>query len=161
MLFQNRVANILNLNTYINEMIEFINKTYWSYWNISFWIFIICLYFLFISRGTLYKGTLDCLFKTVRQEGFFALYKGFLPIWARMVSWPTIFIPEFNPTQVTCLFIISYSALTIYILLLITCIKQFAFYLYDILGIVGYILFSSVFKHPSVCLFNCTCTLLN
>ena len=38
------------------------------------------------GRGTLYKGSLDCLVKTVRQEGFFALYKGFLPIWARMVG---------------------------------------------------------------------------
>jgi len=30
-------------------------------------------------------SSFDCLVKTVRAEGFWALYKGFLPIWARMV----------------------------------------------------------------------------
>lgn len=38
------------------------------------------------GRGLLYKSSIDCLLKSVRQEGFFSLYKGFLPIWARMVS---------------------------------------------------------------------------
>jgi hypothetical protein len=40
-----------------------------------------CLYF----RGLLYTGSLDCLIKTATQEGVMALYKGFIPIWLRMV----------------------------------------------------------------------------
>ena len=38
------------------------------------------------GQGLLYKSSLDCLLKCVKQEGFGGLYKGFLPIWARMVS---------------------------------------------------------------------------
>jgi len=37
-------------------------------------------------RGIMYSSSLDCLVETVRVEGFWALYKGFLPIWARMVN---------------------------------------------------------------------------
>ena len=47
---------------------------------------------LLILRGLLYSGSVDCLVKTVRQEGFLALYKGLLPIWTRMVRNP-------NPTE--------------------------------------------------------------
>lgn len=36
-------------------------------------------------RGLFYKSSLDCLLKTVHEEGFMALYKGFVPIWTRMV----------------------------------------------------------------------------
>ncbi|XP_071132309.1 mitochondrial uncoupling protein 4-like [Mytilus edulis] len=54
------------------------------------------------GRGTLYKGTLDCLFKTVRQEGFFALYKGFLPIWARMAPWSLTFWISFEGIRKLC-----------------------------------------------------------
>lgn len=43
------------------------------------------------GRGLLYKGTLDCFAKTVRQEGFLALYKGFVPIWTRMGPWSLTF----------------------------------------------------------------------
>ncbi|UYV81065.1 SLC25A27 [Cordylochernes scorpioides] len=38
------------------------------------------------GRGLLYTSSIDCLLKTIRTEGFPALYKGFVPIWARMVS---------------------------------------------------------------------------
>lgn len=31
-----------------------------------------------------YKGALDCLLKTVRYEGIAALYKGFIPNYARI-----------------------------------------------------------------------------
>jgi len=41
--------------------------------------------------GLLYSGSIDCLTKTVRQEGFFALYKGLVPIWARMAPWSLVF----------------------------------------------------------------------
>ncbi|KAK3090378.1 hypothetical protein FSP39_011327 [Pinctada imbricata] len=43
------------------------------------------------GRGLLYKGSVDCLVKTVQQEGFMALYKGFVPIWGRMAPWSLIF----------------------------------------------------------------------
>ncbi|XP_064478671.1 mitochondrial uncoupling protein 4-like [Ornithodoros turicata] len=43
------------------------------------------------GRGLLYKSPLDCLMKTVRGEGFIALYKGFFPIWARMAPWSFTF----------------------------------------------------------------------
>ncbi|XP_078611630.1 mitochondrial uncoupling protein 4-like isoform X1 [Branchiostoma floridae x Branchiostoma japonicum] len=39
-----------------------------------------------MGRGTLYRSSVDCLVKTVRHEGFLALYKGFIPIWGRLVS---------------------------------------------------------------------------
>ncbi|XP_018645037.1 mitochondrial uncoupling protein, putative [Schistosoma mansoni] len=37
------------------------------------------------GSGLLYAGVIDCFRKTVRNEGFSALYKGFFLIWARMV----------------------------------------------------------------------------
>ena len=40
---------------------------------------------LYNQNGNLYKGVFDCLIKTVRSEGFFALYKGFLPHLARIL----------------------------------------------------------------------------
>lgn len=43
------------------------------------------------GRGLLYKSPLDCLMKTLRGEGFAALYKGFFPIWARMAPWSFTF----------------------------------------------------------------------
>jgi len=36
------------------------------------------------GTGLYYKNSLDCLQKTVKNEGFFALYKGFIPIWMRL-----------------------------------------------------------------------------
>jgi len=38
-----------------------------------------------------YQGTLDCWAKTVRGEGFAALYKGFLPGWMRLGPWQLVF----------------------------------------------------------------------
>ncbi|KAK7112433.1 mitochondrial uncoupling protein 4-like isoform X1 [Littorina saxatilis] len=43
------------------------------------------------GKGLLYKGSIDCLVKTVKKEGFLALYKGLLPIWARMAPWSIVF----------------------------------------------------------------------
>lgn len=43
------------------------------------------------GRGLHYHSTLDCLVKTVKSEGFWALYKGFLPIWSRMAPWSLTF----------------------------------------------------------------------
>ncbi|CAH0603575.1 unnamed protein product [Chrysodeixis includens] len=39
----------------------------------------------------IYTGTIDCLLRTVRSEGFLALYKGFIPTWLRMGPWNIIF----------------------------------------------------------------------
>ncbi|CAH0043034.1 unnamed protein product [Clonostachys solani] len=40
---------------------------------------------LYNQNGNLYKGVFDCLSKTIRTEGFFAIYKGFLPHLARIL----------------------------------------------------------------------------
>ncbi|CAI4218095.1 unnamed protein product [Parascedosporium putredinis] len=40
---------------------------------------------LYNQNGNLYKGVVDCFMKTVRTEGFFAIYKGFLPHLSRIL----------------------------------------------------------------------------
>ncbi|VDL64787.1 unnamed protein product [Nippostrongylus brasiliensis] len=39
----------------------------------------------------LYSGCIDCFVKIVRHEGFFSLYKGFLPSYIRMAPWSLTF----------------------------------------------------------------------
>ncbi|KAG6403610.1 hypothetical protein SASPL_135836 [Salvia splendens] len=39
---------------------------------------------------SVYKGTVDCFFKTLKTEGLFAFYKGFLPNFGRLGSWNVI-----------------------------------------------------------------------
>ncbi|KAL4239653.1 hypothetical protein ACF0H5_000460 [Mactra antiquata] len=43
------------------------------------------------GRPVLYKNSIECLIKTVRQEGIMALYKGFLPNYCRLGPWLTTF----------------------------------------------------------------------
>lgn len=43
------------------------------------------------GRGILYSSSIDCLKKTVKCEGLWALYKGFIPIWMRMAPWSLTF----------------------------------------------------------------------
>ncbi|XP_042210182.1 mitochondrial uncoupling protein 4-like isoform X3 [Homarus americanus] len=43
------------------------------------------------KRGLLYRNSLDCLMKTIHNEGFWALYKGFIPCWLRMGPWSLTF----------------------------------------------------------------------
>nr|XP_006815881.1 PREDICTED: mitochondrial uncoupling protein 4-like [Saccoglossus kowalevskii] len=43
------------------------------------------------GRGLLYKSSIDCLLQAYKNEGFFALYKGFIPTWARMAPWSLTF----------------------------------------------------------------------
>ncbi|XP_038065028.1 mitochondrial uncoupling protein 4-like [Patiria miniata] len=43
------------------------------------------------GRGLLYRSSIDCLLKCVHNEGFWTLYKGFFPIWARMAPWSLTF----------------------------------------------------------------------
>ena len=39
----------------------------------------------------IYKSSIDCAVKTIRSEGFLALYKGFVPAFTRMGPWNVIF----------------------------------------------------------------------
>jgi solute carrier family 25 (mitochondrial uncoupling protein), member 27 len=48
------------------------------------------------GRGTLYKGTMDCLRTTIENEGAAALYKGWLPTWMRMAPWSLAFFLSFE-----------------------------------------------------------------
>lgn len=48
------------------------------------------------GNGLLYKGAIDCLQQTIGKEGFFALYKGFLPVWIRMAPWSLTFWLSFE-----------------------------------------------------------------
>lgn len=43
-----------------------------------------------LAGSPLYKGTLDGLMQTWKNEGFFALYKGFWPNWLRLGPWNII-----------------------------------------------------------------------
>lgn len=38
-----------------------------------------------------YKGVIDCYAKTIRQNGFMAIYRGFIPTWMRLGPWHLIF----------------------------------------------------------------------
>lgn len=42
------------------------------------------------SGSPMYKGTLDGVMQTWKNEGFFALYKGFWPNWLRLGPWNII-----------------------------------------------------------------------
>eukprot|EP00088_Acartia_fossae_P068158 TRINITY_DN8588_c0_g1_i1.p1 TRINITY_DN8588_c0_g1~~TRINITY_DN8588_c0_g1_i1.p1 ORF type:complete len:297 (-),score=23.98 TRINITY_DN8588_c0_g1_i1:318-1208(-) len=42
-------------------------------------------------QNRIYRSSMDCCITTVRTEGFFALYKGFLPAFGRMGPWNIIF----------------------------------------------------------------------
>ncbi|KAM9788840.1 brain mitochondrial carrier protein 1 isoform 2-T2 [Neosynchiropus ocellatus] len=49
-----------------------------------------------LSGGPMYKGTLDGVMQTWKNEGFFALYKGFWPNWLRLGPWNIIFFITFE-----------------------------------------------------------------
>jgi len=38
-----------------------------------------------------YRGSLDCAMRTIQKEGFFSLYKGFVPTWSRCAPWSLTF----------------------------------------------------------------------
>jgi|EP00945_MAST-04E_sp_MAST-4E-sp1_P000616 solute carrier family 25 (mitochondrial uncoupling protein), member 27 len=48
------------------------------------------------GRGTTYTGIVDCFRQTVKNEGFGALYKGWLPTWMRMAPWSLTFFLSFE-----------------------------------------------------------------
>lgn len=43
------------------------------------------------SQSPVYTGSVDCAIQTVKNEGFRALYKGFIPTYLRMGPWNIIF----------------------------------------------------------------------
>ncbi|KAH9294667.1 hypothetical protein KI387_038255 [Taxus chinensis] len=43
------------------------------------------------QAGEEYRGSLDCVVKTVRKEGLKAMWKGFFPTWARLGPWQFVF----------------------------------------------------------------------
>ncbi|KAH8404873.1 hypothetical protein KR222_007794, partial [Zaprionus bogoriensis] len=48
------------------------------------------------GRGQHYKGAVDCFMKLYRDEGFFAMYKGFMPYWLRVGPWALVFWTTFE-----------------------------------------------------------------
>ncbi|EMS59957.1 hypothetical protein TRIUR3_07454 [Triticum urartu] len=44
-----------------------------------------------LEAKALYRNSYDCLVKTVKHEGLTALWKGFLPTWARLGPWQFVF----------------------------------------------------------------------
>lgn len=44
-----------------------------------------------VTAGAGYRNSFDCLVKTVRGEGVWALWKGFFPTWARLGPWQFVF----------------------------------------------------------------------
>ncbi|KAL3318514.1 hypothetical protein Ciccas_002818 [Cichlidogyrus casuarinus] len=49
-----------------------------------------------------YSGMVDCAVKIVRTEGFFALYRGFFLIWARMAPWSLTFWISYEQMRLFC-----------------------------------------------------------
>ncbi|CAE1310383.1 SLC25A14_30 [Acanthosepion pharaonis] len=48
------------------------------------------------TAPAIYASSMDCLVQTVKSEGFFALYKGFIPTWVRLGPWNIIFFLTFE-----------------------------------------------------------------
>lgn len=48
------------------------------------------------GRPLHYKGAIDCMSKLVREEGFLAMYKGFVPFWLRVGPWAMVFWTTFE-----------------------------------------------------------------
>lgn len=48
------------------------------------------------NKNKIYKGSLDCLAKTVKHEGVMALYKGFLPSYIRLGPWNVLFFMTYE-----------------------------------------------------------------
>ncbi|XRB17411.1 mitochondrial uncoupling protein [Pseudoscourfieldia marina] len=53
------------------------------------------------SEGT-YVSIVDCLTKTVRHEGVFALYSGFWPTWSRLGPWQFVFWVSYERARALC-----------------------------------------------------------
>ncbi|KAI8806874.1 mitochondrial carrier domain-containing protein [Cladochytrium replicatum] len=51
-------------------------------------------------KNPIYKGTLDCLAKTVRAEGTLYLWKGFMTAWFRIGPWQSIYWVSYEQLRV-------------------------------------------------------------
>ncbi|CAD6242731.1 GSCOCG00009551001-RA-CDS [Cotesia congregata] len=56
------------------------------------------------SSPHIYKGSIDCFIKTSKNEGFLALYKGFVPTFLRMGPWNIIFFITYEQLKKLPLF---------------------------------------------------------
>ena len=52
------------------------------------------------GRGLLYKNSIECFLTTLKKEGFFGLYKGFVPCWLRMAPWSLTFWISFEKIRI-------------------------------------------------------------
>jgi hypothetical protein len=48
------------------------------------------------SSGDRYKNGFDCFIRVLKNEGFFALYKGFLSYFARIAPWNVFFFMSYE-----------------------------------------------------------------
>lgn len=46
---------------------------------------------LMSGHGNMYRGVIDCYVRTIRENGFMAMYRGFIPTWLRLGPWQLIF----------------------------------------------------------------------
>jgi hypothetical protein len=77
------------------------------------------------GKGALYRHSLDCLVKTVRSEGFFAIYKGFFAQWLRWAAMHT----HYSTVIVSYYVMMRYAArsvIDIWFMLLHICVSKFA-----------------------------------
>ncbi|XP_065644606.1 kidney mitochondrial carrier protein 1 isoform X2 [Hydra vulgaris] len=51
-------------------------------------------------KNRIYRGSLDCALQTIRYEGFFALYKGFVPTFVRLGPWNIIFFMSYEQFKI-------------------------------------------------------------
>lgn len=49
-----------------------------------------------VGTPVIYNSSMDCILQTVKTEGVFALYKGFIPNWLRLGPWNIIFFMTFE-----------------------------------------------------------------
>jgi len=54
------------------------------------------------GKGLLYRHSVDCLRKTIKHEGCFGVYKGFVPCWLRMAPWSLTFWLSFEQIRRVC-----------------------------------------------------------
>ena len=54
------------------------------------------------GKGVYYNSSIDCLVKSVRNEGVLSLYKGFLPSYARLGPWSITFWLIYEKLRSVC-----------------------------------------------------------
>lgn len=54
------------------------------------------------AKNPKYKGLIDCMVKTVKNEGFKGLYKGFVPMWGRMGPFTVIQLVTWEQLRKIC-----------------------------------------------------------